>query len=528
MRIIRTLAILLSLATAFACISCDIRDIQLESGETEGKEESDNTVQSVDVKTLEDIRSIDPDAFFYLFYAFFENDGKWNIATLDENLNVREIRSVDKKDVSVDDLLRIEPSSVTDIFDVVEAAGIPTASYSSGMISLVFETSDGARATVYFSNNEQVGFYVTDVKIDPYSVDFNGMKYPVIKEIMGSKGEDIGSGVAIYEWQMPDGKLLHVWFDTSNWILDEYKATKYRIEDPIIPETDEPTEVFYDEYTEGPDCILPTEEPYTYYPIEDATEVPTDEPVGTGEPIEIATEVPEGEITVKYSYFHPMYVDYKTVSGEIAERIANGLEVAKLTSEKVDRIANGSPELNDLYWNEYDVPFYTFWIEVGSRVYRSTSNFETLALVDGLYGEGYCIELDDELKKDIKDAWYYHPLDYYFGEYFNSTDRLQIEHKYEAPSSVQVKVVSVDADEIGDYAKNSIVLEITSDRDQSFGIYLECSQGGDIFTNGDTEVITARAGVPQRVTLDFGAFDSRYYIYISIDNTYYQIMIHPD
>ena len=269
---------------------------------------------------------------------------------------------------------------------------------------------------------------------------------------------------------------------------------------------------------------MPTEEPYT----EIATEIVTDEPVSTGMPIETASEVPQDEIEVKYSYFHPMYIDYKTVSGDIAKRIARGLENARVTGEKVDRMVDGSPGLDDLYREEYDIPFNTFWIEIGSRVYRSTSYFDTLALVEGFYGEGYYIELNDELKNDIKDAWYYHPRDYYFGEFFNSTDKLQIEHKYEATSSVQVKVISIDADEIGDYAKNSIVLEITSDRDQSVGISLECSQGGDVFTKGDTEVINAKAGVTQRVTLDFGAFESRYYIYISIDNTYYQIMIHPD
>ena len=525
MKLIRLFSILLSLVIAFSCISCDIRDIQIESGDPTDTDSGWNVESSIELKNLADIRKIDPDAFFYLFYAFFEHDGKWNIATVDEKMNIKEIRSIDKKDVDVNDFTEIVPSSDTDIFDIVGALGIPTASYTSGMISLVFKTSDGARATVYFSNNEQVGLYVTDVKIDPYSIDFVGMRYADVKRIMGSKGEDIGSGVVIYEWPMPDGKVLHVWFDTSNWILDEYKATKYRIEDPIIPETDEPTEVFYDEYTVAPDCVEPTMAPDTEIATEEPTEVPTDEPY-TYYPIEDATEVPEDEIMVKYYYFHPMYVDYKTVSGDIAERIANGLEVAKMTSEKVDRIADGSPELNDLYSNEYDVPFYTFWIEVGSRVYRSTSNFDTLALVDGLYGEGYCIELDDELKKDIKDAWYYHPLDYYFGEYFNSTDRLQIEHKYEAYSSVQLDVISIDADEIG--YENSIVLEIVSDRDQSAGISLECTQGGCVVAGGDSEVITLKAGVPQRVTLDFGAFDSRYYIYISIDNTYYQIMIHPD
>lgn len=322
MKLIRLLSILLSLGIIFSCISCDIRDIQIESGDPTDTDSGWKVESSIELKTLADIRKIDPDAFFYLFYAFFEHDGKWNIATIDEKMNIKEIRSTDKKSVDVNDLAQIVPSSDTDIFDIVWAVGIPKASYTSGMISLVFETSDGARATVYFSNNEQVGLYVTDVCIDPYSIDFVGMRYADVMRVMGSKGEDIGSGVVIYEWQMPDGKVLHVWFDTKNWILDEYTVTRYRFEEPTIPETELETEVFYDEYTVVPDCELPTEEPYT----EIATEIVTDEPVSTGMPIETASEVPQDEIEVKYSYFHPMYIDYKTVSGDIAERIARGLE----------------------------------------------------------------------------------------------------------------------------------------------------------------------------------------------------------
>ena len=462
MRYIRLLAVLLSLGIAFACISCDIREIQIESGEP----------------------------------ADTEGDAK---AELNFGIGSQESCMENSEEKKVDRIvLRYHgnPYNAITIYDEEEC-------------NLLYGYTSRAGGDRGESTR---GYYGVPFTLDIYLI---GSSEPITFCLWS---ED--------SYSTPKDK-------------DEY-GYHYFYHDDLSEMFDYLEKKYPDEFWYGPDCVEPTIAPDTEIATEEPTEVPTDEPVATEEPTEIsteaptaetaemATEIPEDEILVNYYYYHPMYIDYKTVSGEIAERIANGLEGAKLTSEKVDRVADVSPKFDDLYFSEHDVPFYTFWIEVGSRVYRSTSFFDTLALVDGFYGEGYYIELNDELKKDIADAWNYHPRDYYYGEYVNSTDTLYIEHKYEAYSSVQLDVISIDADEIGYDAKNSIVLEIVSDRDQSAGISLECTQGGCVVAGGDSEVIMLKAGVPQRVTLDFGAFESRYYIYISIDNTFYEISIDPN
>ncbi|MBR3714590.1 MAG: hypothetical protein IKM18_01645 [Clostridia bacterium] len=42
-----------------------------------------------------------------------------------------------------------------------------------------------------------------------------GMKYSEIVEILGTNGENVGSGAIIYEWQISDEEYLYVWFNST-------------------------------------------------------------------------------------------------------------------------------------------------------------------------------------------------------------------------------------------------------------------------------------------------------------------------
>ena len=70
------------------------------------------------------------------------------------------------------------------------------------------------------SINQSESIVNTDFEID--NIDFIGMTYGEVKEIMGSDGEDVGSGAIIFQWELEDGRVLLVWLSgkTSDSIED--------------------------------------------------------------------------------------------------------------------------------------------------------------------------------------------------------------------------------------------------------------------------------------------------------------------
>ena len=46
-----------------------------------------------------------------------------------------------------------------------------------------------------------------------------GMTYSEIHEILRNPGEDIGSGAILYEWELDNGDVLHVWFQSSTELI---------------------------------------------------------------------------------------------------------------------------------------------------------------------------------------------------------------------------------------------------------------------------------------------------------------------
>lgn len=53
-----------------------------------------------------------------------------------------------------------------------------------------------------------------------------GMTYSEIHEILRNPGEDIGYGAILYEWELDNGDVLHVWFQSSGNLI----ATEVRID----------------------------------------------------------------------------------------------------------------------------------------------------------------------------------------------------------------------------------------------------------------------------------------------------------
>ena len=68
--------------------------------------------------------------------------------------------------------------------------------------------------------------------IDIDKIDFKGMTYGEVKQIMGSEGTDVGSGAIIFQWKLDDGKVLNVWLGSRDIhdTLDEYYVISFTLE----------------------------------------------------------------------------------------------------------------------------------------------------------------------------------------------------------------------------------------------------------------------------------------------------------
>lgn len=92
--------------------------------------------------------------------------------------------------------------------------------------------TDGS-ITVSDNSTESQSDFCKDNLVDFDEIDtinFKGLKYSQVKQMMGSDGKDIGSGVVIMKWDLPDGRTLKVWL--SDW-GDSYEngiVSKYVIE----------------------------------------------------------------------------------------------------------------------------------------------------------------------------------------------------------------------------------------------------------------------------------------------------------
>ena len=209
---------------------------------------------------------------------------------------------------------------------------------------------------------------------------------------------------------------------------------------------------------------------------------------------------------------------------DLAYSIIDALEDMTETGETVKKISN---DVVDESATQLPIERGTLWIEAGSKIYRIDPDFTQLCRVDGHLGKGYVMNVSEQVKKMISDAWQYHPYDYYTGSYNNETDEIKINHVYDAPSTVHVHIKKVEV--VNDHdPKNKISLELVSTVDQTISVSLFCSQSGDNLAEGDFKDITLKSGSAETIELSFGGWkDFNYWIDISIDNTKINLRIEP-
>lgn len=209
---------------------------------------------------------------------------------------------------------------------------------------------------------------------------------------------------------------------------------------------------------------------------------------------------------------------------DLAYSIIDALEEMRETGETVDKISDDVVNENT---TQPPIECGTMWIELGSKIYRMDRNSTQLCRVEGHLGKGYVMDASEQLKKMINDAWQYHPYDYYTGSYNNETNKIEINHVYDAPTDVHVHIKEVEV--VNDYdPKNKITIELISTIDQTISVRLNCSQSDDNLAEGDAKDVTLKAGKAETVELSFGGWkDFNYWIDISVDNTRINLRIEP-
>ena len=204
------------------------------------------------------------------------------------------------------------------------------------------------------------------------------------------------------------------------------------------------------------------------------------------------------------------------LSRALSETELTGNIAPAVSSEPFDKNADGFP-----------VERGTVWLEIGERIYRATPDLSKIYLVDGHFGEGRELDVSDEIKRAIGDALSYHPYDYYVGTYRSGDGTTSLEHKYEAQSRLDLKIVSMTLSGKSYGGYDNIVIEVTAKEDGVYEIHADSYQSDDNLGSFEICELALKKGETATATFDLFGWGSRYFIRIRADNTQIELTVEP-
>ncbi len=223
-----------------------------------------------------------------------------------------------------------------------------------------------------------------------------------------------------------------------------------------------------------------------------------------------------------YQYHWSGYgISQKTLSASsLAYEMIDALSDMKETGEIVPKISDEIFSDDDfLFAGALPVTPGTKWI-VADGLYRVNPELDEICRVETHLGEGNVLQMDENFRNMLRDAWYYYPYDYHSGTYENG--ELTLNSMYHADSSVDIHVKEIA---LSKKDKNRIVLDIYSSKDQTLTIYLSSQQSDDNLAEGDAETLTFAKGETKTVEMTFGGFPYTYWVTVTADNTKVNITI---
>lgn len=209
---------------------------------------------------------------------------------------------------------------------------------------------------------------------------------------------------------------------------------------------------------------------------------------------------------------------------DVAYNIIDALKAMKETGETVPKI---SDEVFEIGGGQYAAERGTMWIESGNKIYRLTPDLSQICLVETHFGEGKVVEITDEFKTNVNNAWHYAPYDYYKGTYNKGDYTVNLTSVFKSGSTVQLSIKKIQI-ESGYDPTNTITVELISSVDQEVNIKLHCQQSDDNLAAGDYRTVQLKKGEPTTVDLTFGGWPNfTYWVYIEADLTKAEITINP-
>ena len=215
-------------------------------------------------------------------------------------------------------------------------------------------------------------------------------------------------------------------------------------------------------------------------------------------------------------------VSTKTISaGNLTNAIINELKKMTDTGETVPEI---SDKTIDEFSDELPVERGTKWIEVGSEIYRISSGGTQICRVNTHLGEGYVLNITEDFKTLLWNAWNYYPYNYYKGSYEVVTGNLTFSKVFDAKSTIQIDIKNIEI-ESGENPENKITLELVSTKNQTAEIWLDWVSD-DTYYQGDIKMVRLDAWEEKEIELTFGGWDnSSFKIYFMADNTRLELAI---
>ena len=219
-------------------------------------------------------------------------------------------------------------------------------------------------------------------------------------------------------------------------------------------------------------------------------------------------------------------ISQKTVGAcDVAYNIIDALKAMKETGETVPKISD--EVFDEIDGGPYSAERGTMWIESGNKIYRLTPDLSQICLVETHFGEGKVLEMTEEFKTNVNNAWNYAPYDYYKGTYNNGDYTVNLTSVFKSSSTVQLSIKQIQIDS-GYDPTNTITVELISSVDQEVNIKLNCQQSDDNLAAGDYRTVQLKKGEPTTVELTFGGWPNfTYWVYIEADFTKAEITINP-
>jgi hypothetical protein len=136
--------------------------------------------------------------------------------------------------------------------------------------------------------------------------------------------------------------------------------------------------------------------------------------------------------------------------------------------------------------------------------------------------------MTDTLKELLRQAWYYHPYDYWSGDYENGTVSLQ--QIYKSPSAIEhVEIEGIQIENKPRSENNKITLRIQAKESGTVGVLLKSYHSDDNLAGFEEKEIELSRGDETIVEFTFpGFYNTIYWVSIEIGNTKINLTINPN